>query len=304
VDASGAYTVLGEGDDQKIDFGATCRTQNDAGNEITIFAYSRDVKQGKTLGPTEGYYCGTFETITCKSGKEQTSIDFYGEAKKQYLFIALARGTGDEISLNVVSVPPTKKEVPKPFPSAPKKGSSKKKSAAQEIKTNQGISVNTADIGMIPSFYEDLEKCGTVGIDLSGVDASGAYTVLGEGDDQKIDFGATCRTQNDAGNEITIFAYSRDVKQGKTLGPTEGYYCGTFETITCKSGKEQTSIDFYGEAKKQYLFIALARGTGDEISLNVVAGPPAPAAAAPAAKKEGSFGSFKSMGKIGKGHHG
>mmetsp|Transcript_9627 Transcript_9627/g.14918 ORF Transcript_9627/g.14918 Transcript_9627/m.14918 type:complete len:407 (+) Transcript_9627:456-1676(+) len=229
------YSVAGESD-QTIDFAAVCGTHDAYGLSGAVRFYSKP----KGQSTDSSIYLVAQAELECPGYIDPISVETLPE--HDYLVVVYGFGQDARFELNVGFEKP------------------------REITTFETVTTNTADLGMIPTYYQDLDSCGPYGVDLMGLDTSAAYTVFGRGD-ESVDFTAACET--DGRNEITILGYSRDARYHDKYGPTEGYMCRMFESIVCKRGNEKASFGFDREAGKQHLFVALARGTGDTISLKV-----------------------------------
>mmetsp|Transcript_18711 Transcript_18711/g.28462 ORF Transcript_18711/g.28462 Transcript_18711/m.28462 type:complete len:685 (-) Transcript_18711:155-2209(-) len=240
LDAESEFVYSLEGESgQSIDFEAVCG-EHTYGLAGAIGIYSR---------PKADQYMDSFQLEA--DAKVECPYEFHPlsvptSPEKDYLIVVYGFGEDAQFTLTIAFETP------------------------EVIGTDENVFANTADLGMIPTFYDDLAACGEFGIDFDGVDSSAVYSVIGE-TDQMLDFSATCKTYK--GNEIMIFAFARTISYDGDFGPTEGFYCGIVETLVCEKGDEDTDIQFYGEEGSEYLFIALARGTGDEIALEVAKAP-------------------------------
>eukprot|EP00549_Striatella_unipunctata_P021988 CAMPEP_0118684140 /NCGR_PEP_ID=MMETSP0800-20121206/6471_1 /TAXON_ID=210618 ORGANISM="Striatella unipunctata, Strain CCMP2910" /NCGR_SAMPLE_ID=MMETSP0800 /ASSEMBLY_ACC=CAM_ASM_000638 /LENGTH=1122 /DNA_ID=CAMNT_0006580799 /DNA_START=68 /DNA_END=3436 /DNA_ORIENTATION=+ len=123
---------------------------------------------------------------------------------------------------------------------------------------------NTVEFGKIPTFYNDLATCSNVKPDLPWRDGSEVYSVVGE-KFMKIAFEAQCSTTD--GNKNTLLVYSRFVKDG--LDPTEKYVCEGAKQVKCNNANKKVGFNLNADPRKEYLFIAVAQGRGDFVSLEV-----------------------------------
>jgi len=233
------YRIQGE-TGQSIEFSGACGPKAKFGRGVAVSIYCRpNGEDDQYLDSFEGVEAAKLD---CASKKPLNPISVPTVEEKEYLVVVYGFGMPASFELDVSFEAPT------------------------ELSSGEDVFEFTASLGKIPSFYENLMGCGGVSVNLEGVDSAEVYTVFGE-DHQLINFSALCKTSH--GNKIRLYAYARDVPYDKDFGPTEQYYCGSLESLFCNYYEDHTSISFTGEADKQYLFVALARGVGDIITLEV-----------------------------------